>query len=776
MTSGYALGRFYHALQTAASHADPAVRERALAKVDAWRAVLEGLASGQLTVGSRTPVANTPAWVTLEVAHGGFATGRYLAEGPLQEHETALLRGLPNGVPGDTDRQRLNHWFLGDQGQDTLGTAVRKGCYHVAIPEEAALPVVSWLMDKGHLEAALGLVATLQPLMHRLRFYPRLESVPHPTGAVVRLSTVGEVTDALRNKSVQPNVAAMNEALRGWNPLYDRLVALWLRTVEGDAPHLQRDTHGVLVRKADNQPLVVGGWPCRRWPSDWAATREQWLSDYRAAAQAYPRCTKHKNASSNFARLRTVLERCPNGSSALTGRDVGSVRLALAHTVARHGLPNSAQRLSLRKQQAAVASRPSHAELSKLVVRRLERHPSDGGLTELDSVLADALDKESAVVPMGTKIPPHLTPKVSRALEAPIGELVDRKVIGSSEVLAKVLPQITSQVAAAGLTDPILRDLYGQLYAAFRRRRSLLLLNLEHQVRLEELPWVAALSPFRSNTLGTQAQARQTLEQVTLLALSAFPQTIVPNPLVQEMGALARSADLKLPLVEEIAADIFMGTFTMKWAEAARIAADAMQNTLYARYYDLPTAAAMSEPRAPTTHWGKGTADAFAMRCKERASEAGTTGGSRVAGNGAILEQSQILTTHNLAVLMNGLGLTESLRALAPSLVERTLRWIVRRQHQSIGRFIARLQMLKNTAYAWRQAIFFLSLCSEEVQAKTIETLETLVGEQDIAWPAVTGLRLVFQGGCFDALGHGKEDPRARRFLGWSVGRHWMLK
>ena len=69
--------------------------------------------------------------------------------------------------------------------------------------------------------------------------------------------------------------------------------------------------------------------------------------------------------------------------------------------------------------------------------------------------------------------------------------------------------------------------------------------------------------------MGTEAAARQTLEQVTLLALTAFPYTQLPNPLVREMQALAQRAGLKLPLVEELAAAIFMGTFTAKWARAA---------------------------------------------------------------------------------------------------------------------------------------------------------------------------------------------------------------
>ena len=66
----------------------------AAAKAGQWRRVLRGMFDGSLRHGLRTPVADTPAWVTLEVAHGGFATGRYAASGPLQAHEAEKLASV----------------------------------------------------------------------------------------------------------------------------------------------------------------------------------------------------------------------------------------------------------------------------------------------------------------------------------------------------------------------------------------------------------------------------------------------------------------------------------------------------------------------------------------------------------------------------------------------------------------------------------------------------------------------------------------------------------
>ncbi|WP_254896689.1 hypothetical protein [Amycolatopsis sp. Hca4] len=561
VSRGYAYGQLERALRTASSTQDAEVRRRADATAARWRAVLAGMADGSLGVGSRTPVADTPVWVTLEVAHGGFATGRYLAEVPVRPDE---LAAVPAGTPGRTDRERVNLGHLTDSGLAALRTALATEAYRVEVPEDAALPVAAWLLDHGHAEAALDLIAELRPLLHRLRLAPLPGAVPRPSGALVRLATVGEVRETLRSAKTKPAIAAMLETLRVWHPLYDRLVALWAETVEGELPRL-------------TEAGVTGGWPCRTWPEGWGSRRAQWLADYATACARHRASTSHRQPKSNFARLYRALTLCQFASARLTGRDVGWIRRALANTITRHGEPGSERRAALRSVQAAVAARPTHAELAAVLAGRLDAYPGDGGLPALDPVVEPA-----------DAVPPHLVAKVTRALEAPVEELVERGVITSGDVLAVVLPQLTAQLMAANLEDERLAVLYAQTYAAFRRRRGLLLLDLEHQVRLEELPWIRALEPFRARRPDVAGAARQTLTQTVLLALGAFPQAILPNTLLRELGALAKQAGVPMPLLEELAADIFVGTFTEKWRAAAATASRVMAGTLYARYYDLP--------------------------------------------------------------------------------------------------------------------------------------------------------------------------------------------
>ena len=254
---GYALGQLQRALAALVGHPDPAVRARAAAKADGWRAVLAGMRSGELVIGSRTPVRDTPAWVTLEVAHGGFATGRLSAEQPLDDDERARLADLPP-LPGHSDRQRLNLWFLSDDGQALLLAALEQDRCVVELPEHAAIPTVVLLLARGHQEQALDLVAQLWPFVHRLRLTPRLVDAPQPLQPLVHVQPVGAVREQLQRTTTPLQVRAMQSTLSTWNPLHDELLALWAQTVDGDLPRRLRGRRRVAGRRWLALPALPG--------------------------------------------------------------------------------------------------------------------------------------------------------------------------------------------------------------------------------------------------------------------------------------------------------------------------------------------------------------------------------------------------------------------------------------------------------------------------------------------------------------------------------------
>ncbi|MFJ8188039.1 hypothetical protein [Streptomyces sp. NPDC096105] len=740
------------AFTTALTHQDADTRRRAEVRGQRWRKVLAGMAAGRLSVGSRTPVGGLPPWVTPEVVRGGFATGTASAGGPLQAYETEAARDF--GVPAE--RRALFAHCLTGPGLAWLWARLDSGHYEIGVPEEAALLTMAWLVRHGETDAALDLAAELEPFADRLRFLPRPADGPAPDAtAAVHRYTVSQAADTLRRRRPNAAVETQREALTVWQPFGDELLAHWLRTT--------RDGR-VLALVPD---------------ADWLAHGEALLSRYRLLATEHTRCTKHRSSKENLGILRGALEETVAGRP-LDARRLGLLRHAMESMVRRRGLPGSAAHTALRRRQAGQAALPSHHALAQLMVRRLAVLPQEAGISDVAPLLGAVTEEESRETGLlaGAAVPPVIRQVVESALSAPLGTLVERGVVPSAEVLAELVPQLVAATTAQAYGDETLRALMAANHRAFRSRRSLLLLNLERQVRVEELPWVRAVSGQRSAVPGEphEESALAVLRQLGELAVQAFPGTILPNPLVRDFGVLARQCGLGAPFVEELAADIFMGTFSPKFLTAAQIAGELLGGTLYERYYgidysairDLVTA---ETGAAQTRSHGARTSPGFARLCAERAGAASQF--RSVAANGTVIEQAQILTTHNLATLVHRVGITPR-----PGWAD-----LARRCFVTVCRLVSRvhrnprpLDTIKDAAYAWRQMVFHLSLCPPEEQRRVIAALHEETARHPVATrlaPALKGLALVAEGGTFD--GDGTADgSRARRFLGWSTDGHWM--
>jgi hypothetical protein len=769
LNPGYLLGQFVKALSGAGEHAAERAKQ--------WQKALTGLLNGTLHFGSRTPVDRVPPWVTLQVLHGGFASGDLAAGGPLQPHELEKLAALPS-TPDASTRTALNLHFVGDVGRSELATMAREGRFRIGVPEEGALLVACWLLQHGESERAAALLEAISPFFDRLRFYPLPHALPRRTGAGVSLQTAGESVQRLRAKRPQKSVERMNESLRIWAPLYDRAVALFLETVEGETPVLLRSDAGELVRGENGQPLVTGGWPCRRFPEDWRARAEALLNDYRRERAQHQLCGKPERRKENFARLRGHLETCVRDSGSLTRGEVGMIRRILASFVTRHGAPGSTRLQTTRATQARIAARPTHRAIAGVLANQLAQFPPDEGIPDPESIIYSLSSEVASKLGVRSiePLPEALRARALRCLEAPVPVLIEKGLLPSSETLAKVLPAWTANVRAAAIPDPELRRIYAAVDVAFRRRRSLLLLNLESQVKLHELPWIAAVEPWVGADEASRTAAHSTLVEVATLALRTFPHTLLPNKLVKELRALRTSAGLTLPLVDELAADIFMGAFSENFLSAGKAAARLLSGTLYERYFGLDYERVLKLDDVQKGRFGTPFSVGFADLCAALAGSSAKDQWS-VARNGTIIEQAQILTTHNLAALVAELDLARALDL--PDLARRTFKWICRRQRLQSSDWRAQLQTMKNTAYAWRQMIFYLSLVeSAEVHAFldwSAAHLKEQRGEFQARFaPVLSGLKAIVAGEHFDADGvhHGSGG---RRLLGWSVGRHWLL-
>jgi hypothetical protein len=778
---GYASLQLARALITVEAHDDAATRQRAVKKARKWQTVFEGMLTGNLTVGSRTPVPDAPAWATLEVLTGGFATGTLLAGGALNDHEEALAAHL-SVEAGENNRLALNLHFLTERGVAELQERLRNGAYEVELPEEGALLVVGWLLAHGHIENAHDLLDELGPFLGALRFYPRFVDEPRRFGSRVFVRDVNATIGSL--EAIQPNrnIVTQRETIEVWLPLYDEAISLLLETVEGAVPDLARGESGSPLPRESGRYRIEGGWPCQRYPDDWSHRVKNLLDRIEAARREHSQSSRPVHRKSSLAQLVPLLKKCATNPKSLKGREVGKIRLAIARYVAKRGTPDSASCLEARQRQAVQAKTPVFSAIAKAVIDRLRPFPGDQGVDSIEPIIqpVNAGEATTCGVEAGTSLPESIRRKAERCLSESVEALVERGIIPSGDVLAEVLPQVTAGVRSAGIGDPQLRQLSAAVYRAFRRRRSLLLLDLQGQVKIDELPWVKAIETFRDETPSIQRASAQVLEEVACLTLTSFPQAILPNKLLQEIRALAKGAGIDLPIVDELAADIFMGEFSPKFTVAAKVAAQLLRGTLYERYYALDykqVGVLLEGKKRKVSFWNRLSAtppsNPFAQLCISRAGA--TMSGRDPAINGMIIEQQQVITTQNLAPLFSTMRLADVLAPHLDRMARHCFEWICRRQQINEPKWHARLIMVKNTAYAWRQMVFYLSFLGDQERQEFVAWAEEHLAAQrpdfcDRFSPVLTGLK--------DAVGGRPvgEGSQGRRFLGWSKERHWLLR
>lgn len=776
--------------QDALGH-DASANKRAQVKLAKWLRVVSGMLTGQLHIGSRLPVSEVPAWATLEVAQGGFATGRLLAEGEVQEHERQLATRL-DIADGISLRAALNAYFLSPQGLSELKEMLASKSYRIDVPEESALLVVAYLLDSGNVELAKQILEEIAPFFSRLRFYPvfrcdsshyslspqfvesaspiRSESAIESgySGCLVHLQSVAKTRADFGGIRSSVQLERQREALSLWLPLYDRVVLLFAQT-------------------------RLDGWPCQHYPDGWSGLASDLLKEIKVAMAHKTLCQRSFDGKSNASRLFKYLDICVRDRASLSGRDVGMIRAILQQIENARGLPDVEKNLKLRAEQRAVAAQPSAFQLAQVVGARLQAKLEVEALSSLDEIIYPVTAAESEKfqlsllaqlpclpqLPAGWPLPAAFTTKLLRSVEMPLSELVQRKIVSSAEQLAPVVATVSAQLQARAFADPALQALYAATYASFRRRRSLLLLHLAKQVQLQELPWVRVLDHYKEDDV-VKALARETLTQVCAITFKNFPQQILPNKMLQEIRFLAKCAGLQIPIVEELAADIFMGEFSPKYSKAAVVTTDYLRGTIYERYYSLNEFSAsdvsnneLSGRNLSASETSKG--EDFAKFCQRRAL-AGQGGAApseySVAANGMVIEQEQIFTSHNLAALFRELRLEQILASDLEEMIRACFIYICRTLQLPFSYWNAQLRDLKNAAYAWRQMIFFLSVLDSKYQNQDMfDWMDEYLNKQKPDFvkrftPALKALRQAQT----ESI-----DP-SQRFLGWTTKRHWLAQ
>ena len=681
-------------------------------KTSQWKTILSGIMTGDLKVGARTPVLGMPVWATPEVARGGFATGDYAAGGALLPHEKILAEELGIGpLSAPLVRQKINRWFLTADGVNRLKTRSQERRFQIAQPEEAALMVVALLAESHH-DIASDIVLAISPFFDRLRFYPRPLEKPLSPGICVR--TVDDVRQSLAQLQPRKDIKVQAATLNVWLPLYDRLIDL------------------IADPKA----------------AKWKSNAKRWVEDYLTSGTTY-QSKRWSDPDGPFQRCRQSLERLVAGKS-LARKDLNYLSLVIERHRAKHG--QGGQREDRRQEQAKQNVAVWFDAVADVVLDRMKEYPGKDGLTNPAEILFAVSEKETKPkAPLNADLPSSVHKRVLSAKKGTIDELIVGGQIQSPEVLAKVLPQMTSAVHASGFEDQDKAAVFSETYKAFHNRRSLLLLNLESQVRIEEIPWIEALLKTRSNSVQNTDLSKAALTEFVSQTLTHFPHVQFPNPLIEQMQDLAKRADLKLPFVTEIAADIFMGRFSPRFERAAQITAEKYKGTLYGRYYNLPKQVSNGS---------------FDRLCLQRAGKSPRQGFS-VAYNGTIIEQALILTSHNMAGVFSKLDLSElDFEALAL----KCFSWVCDRLELAPPTYHSELISLKNSAYAWRQMVALMSELSEDELNDVILMLQSHLSSRSLDLQnRLTSTMIALSRA---AVEENYLSDQSHQFLGWTLGRH----
>jgi len=726
----YALGQLGRATRAGATVSEQG-REKFAERVAEWNTVLAGMSTGALQVGSRQPTGQ-PVWITPKVLHGGFAVpGAYMAGGDLCDHEVEMAARLSLENSGETGelRRKLNEYFATTpQGLAELEELLATGCYRAAAPEEAALLCVAALLRRqGGVEEARATLEEIRPWFSTLRFFPVPAAKPAKEGAEVCVATLQDVKNKLEkveDRGSDSRYAKMRHTILDLDPVYDALVTLTVETLGKDSVRPALDTAGT----------VTGDYPFRSFPSSWKIRAKRTLARLKGV-------TIPKRRRGNVGRLSQVISAAIEDK--LTGRDVSFARHLVAQLNCSRGLPGDPRHYAQRKEKALHVQNPLHADLAVALRSRMGALPVDEGLD------ADTFRDLSEGQPKAMKA------RLRLAKRAPLQEQVDEGVVKSADQLSKLAGAVAADVGASAHEDSDLRRLDRTLYKSFRARRSLLLLNLASQVRIDELPWARPI--MRRRTTCPDAPRRAAAE-LCAVALRGFPQTILPNPFITEMKAMLD----KVPLTKEVAADIFDCAFSTPFQRAATTAWRAVQGTCYARYYDLTDADFSVE------------SELYESCCKRARVEAGS-----VSANGQIIEWQQILTTHNLAVLFEELALVDVLRFDLLTMAVKCFKFICKslsRLPQGVPHsWKLRLRAVKNISYALRQMLFFLSrLPARDTAGLFLSRIEEVLSQQKVA------VRDKLEEQVMPRLRHCLPDPIASLsppLLGWrsAKGGHPLL-
>ncbi len=317
-------------------------------------------------------------------------------------------------------------------------------------------------------------------------------------------------------------------------------------------------------------------------------------------------------------------------------------------------------------------------------------------------------------------LPQTLARRVRRIRRASLSELVRAGNISSVEVLAEMV-EVLELSLFRDCYAPEVWKLMSSLFDVCRRLQTSWHYPLrEPHARFRNLPWV---KPFPETAAESFAELAR---HMLALIWEAFPHVMLSSTACHLLNRLLARSGRDLVLGEVVAINGRQRCVDEKFLQLANLTVEASRDTLYSRYYPLP--------RGPF-HDPKD----FGATCILLARLRGESE-DRIIGQEMIIEEQQILTSANLWPLYQELRLQVD----PASATQEILTFLGREMRLPKQTPRQRRKRRRRIGQAWRQMVFFLSLCPfEQASALLTEAHGSL--DRDFA-PYLEALRKALEG------------------------------
>ena len=595
---------------------------------------LVGALEGKFIHGSRNPDINYPVWITKRVAHGGFYAGpKYeLKEG---ENNTTILN-----EPGEMLKYANLIEFIS---------------HNLEGHEPLMIPTIAYLENNGKIKEANELKELIRPYVDNIRFYPITEEImktKKKPNVFASLETICQFTNWCKDTYIS-NLNAEETLINTFkqkNDLKNKLIKLFRETI-------------IIVDKSE--------WPMQNVSQEWLEKARKLYNDNKWYSD--DRCKRKRGSLYNlWLILQNIIPQQTVESSfpitRITGKEVRWIKIYLE---ANKNLKYyNIEHLKIKQQEAQSLLK----HLNSINEERLEKK-------HYEEIKEQYKDVEHVVFE-----------KLNKCVLYPLEELKELGYVPSSETfveLAQPMEAFLQTIDFDFKEDITVEEhLKYLLYKSFKNMRSLLLLNLESQLKINEIPQYNVLCKVYKKDKSSNSLI---LSKLLLSYYTEwFPGDIMPNRVVKMFYNLLKSEDKNLGLCEEIACDIFQRRFGEKYDTSLNIAKNNMINTLYSEYFELDDI--YKNPLNLTN---------LSLTLKEK--YYGNNNAYWTNSNGQQIHASMVLTTHNLTQLDRFLDNLDVLKVLR-NITFKLLNLLVNYRIESLE--------CSQIGHCWRNFMYYASKCS----------------------------------------------------------------